>query len=295
MAEAIRELIREYQDGKIGRRAFMRKVVALTGSLVAAKSFIDGFASTGADAAQIDPSDPTLLWHDVEYQGKATPVFGYLARPAAIRKFPAIIVIHENQGLNDYARDVARRLAKQGYVALAVDYLSRHGGTKKVNPKGEGLSNIWDLAPWYGVAEDTDSGFAFLRTLPDVQRDRLGLIGFCWGGEMTFASATQVRGLKAAVVFYGRSPNPLDLVKTIQAPVLAHYGEKDPGVNQDIPGTEEAMKKHRKSYFYKIYLGAEHGFHSDTNPERHHPDAAKEAWNKTLEFFNTNLQGKAGA
>jgi carboxymethylenebutenolidase len=295
MAEAIRELIREYQDGKIGRRAFMRKVVALTGSVVAAKSFIDGFASTGADAAQIDPSDPTLLWHDVEYQGKATPVFGYLARPAAIRKFPAIIVIHENQGLNDYARDVARRLAKQGYVALAVDYLSRHGGTKKVNPKGEGLSNIWDLAPWYGVAEDTDSGFAFLRTLPDVQRDRLGLIGFCWGGEMTFASATQVRGLKAAVVFYGRSPNPLDLVKTIQAPVLAHYGEKDPGVNQDIPGTEEAMKKHRKSYFYKIYLGAEHGFHSDTNPERHHPDAAKEAWNKTLEFFNTNLQGKAGA
>ena len=295
MAEAIRELIREYQDGKIGRRAFMRKVVALTGSLVAAKSFIDGFASTGAHAAQIDPSDPTLLWHDVEYQGKATPVFGYLARPAAIRKFPAIIVIHANQGLNDYARDVARRLAKQGYVALAVDYLSRHGGTKKVNPKGEGLSNIWDLAPWYGVAEDTDSGFAFLRTLPDVQRDRLGLIGFCWGGEMTFASATQVRGLKAAVVFYGRSPNPLDLVKTIQAPVLAHYGEKDPGVNQDIPGTEEAMKKHRKSYFYKIYLGAEHGFHTDTNPERHHPDAAKEAWNKTLEFFNTNLQGKAGA
>ena len=295
MAEAIRELIREYQDGKIGRRAFMRKVVALTGSVVAAKSFIDGFASTGAHAAQVDPSDPTLLWHDVEYQGKATPVFGYLARPAAIRKFPAIIVIHANQGLNDYARDVARRLAKQGYVALAVDYLSRHGGTKKVNPKGEGLSNIWDLAPWYGVAEDTDSGFAFLRTLPDVQRDRLGLIGFCWGGEMTFASATQVRGLKAAVVFYGRSPNPLNLVKTIQAPVLAHYGEKDPGVNQDIPGTEEAMKKHRKSYFYKIYPGAEHGFHSATNPEQHHPDAAKEAWTKTLEFFNTNLQGKAGA
>ena len=181
MAEAIRELIREYQDGKIGRRAFMRKVVALTGSVVAAKTFIDGFVSTGAHAAQVDPSDPTLLWHDVEYQGKATPVFGYLARPAAIKKFPAIIVIHANQGLNDSARDVARRLAKQGYVALAVDYLSRHGGTKKVNPKGEGLSNIRDLAPWYGVAEDTDSGFAFLRTLPDVQSRPLGVDRFLLG------------------------------------------------------------------------------------------------------------------
>ena len=256
---------------------------------------IDRFASTGSYAAEVDPSDPTLLWHDVEYPGKATPVFGYLARPTAIRKFPAIIIIHANQGLNDYTRDVTRRLAKQGYVSLAVDFLSRHGGTKKVNPKGEGLGNIRDLAPWYGVAEDADSGFAFLRTLPDVRGDRLGLIGFCWGGEMTFSSTTQVRGLKAAVVFYGRSPQPLDLVKNIQAPVLAHYGEKDPTVNQDIPGTEEAMKKYRKSYVYKIYPGAQHGFNTDTNPERYHPDAAKEAWARTLEFFKENLQGKAGA
>lgn len=295
MAEKIRELIRKYQDGKITRRNFMRKVVALTGGLVAANGLIDRFASTGSFAAEVDPSDPTLLWHDVEYQGKATPVFGYLARPTALRKFPAIIIIHANQGLNDYTRDVARRLAKHGYVSLAVDFLSRHGGTKKVNPEGQGLGNIRDLAPWYGVAEDADSGFAFLRTLRDVRGDRLGLIGFCWGGEMTFASATQVRGLKAAVVFYGRSPQPLDLVKNIQAPVLAHYGEKDPGVNQDIPGTEDAMKKYRKSYVYKIYPGAQHGFHNDTNLERYHPDAAKEAWARTLEFFRENLQGKAGA
>jgi carboxymethylenebutenolidase len=219
------------------------------------------------------------------------PVYGYLARPNAIRKFPAIIIIHANQGPNDYTRDVARRFAKQGYVSLAVDFLSRHGGTKKVNPKGEGLSNIRDLAPWYGVAEDTDSGFAFLRTLPDVRGDRLGLIGFCWGGEMTFSSATQVRGLRAVVVFYGRSPKPLDLVKDIQAPVLAHYGEKDPTVNPDIPSTEEAMKKYNKSYTYKIYPGAQHGFHADTNPERYHPDAAREAWTTTLAFFKKHLQG----
>ena len=119
----------------------------------------------------------------------------------------------------------------------------------------------------------------------------LGLIGFCWGGEMTFSSATQVRGLRAVVVFYGRSPKPLDLVKDIQAPVLAHYGEKDPTVNPDIPSTEEAMKKYNKSYTYKIYPGAQHGFHADTNPERYHPDAAKEAWATTLAFFKRHLQG----
>jgi carboxymethylenebutenolidase len=295
MAEEIRELIREYQDGKITRREFIFKTVALTGSLAASQALIDALAHSHARAAEVDPNDPALLCHDVEYAGRATPVYGYLARPTTTRKFPAIIIIHANQGLNDYTRDVARRLAKEGYVSLAVDFLSRHGGTKKVNPEGEGLGNIRDLAPWYGVAEDADSGFAFLRSFPDVRGDRLGLVGFCWGGEMTFASATQIRGLKATVVFYGRSPKPLDLVKNIQAPVLAHYGEKDPTVNQDIPATEEAMKKYKKSYSYKIYPGAQHGFHTDTNTERYHPEAAKEAWARTLEFFKTNLQAKAGA
>ena len=248
MADKIRELIRQYQDGAITRRAFMLRAVALMGSLAASYPLIDPTARSYAFAEEVDPDDPTLLCHDVSYTGRATPVFGYLARPAALGKFPAIIVIHANQGLNDYTRDVARRLAKQSYVALAVDFLSRHGGTKKANPTGEGLSNIRDLAPWYGVAEDADSGFLFLRTLPDVRGDRTGLIGFCWGGEMTFWSTTEVRGLKAAVVFYGRSPQPLDLVKNIQTPVLAHYGEKDSTVNQDISGTVEAMKKYNKSY-----------------------------------------------
>jgi carboxymethylenebutenolidase len=290
MADKIKELIRQYQGGKITRREFMRGAAALTGSLAASYSLIDALAHSRAYAGEVDPNDPALLCHDVEYAGRATPVFGYLARPAALGKFPTIIVIHANQGLNDYTRDVARRFAKEGYVSLAVDFLSRHGGTKKVNPEGEGLGNIRDLAPWYGVAEDADSGFAFLRTFPDVRVDRSGLIGFCWGGEMTFSSTTQIRGLKAAVVFYGRSPQPLDLVKNIQAPVLAHYGEKDSTVNQDIPSTEEAMKKHNKSYTYKIYPGAQHGFHTDTNPERYHADAAKEAWTRTLDFFRKHLQ-----
>ena len=289
MPEKFKELIKEYRDGKITRREFMRKAVAITGSLVATNSLLEQLTQPNAHAAQVDPGDPAISTTDVDYPGKAGAVFGYLSRPSAAGKFPALIVIHANQGLNDYARDVARRLAKQGYVALAVDYLSRQGGTKKVNPKGEGLSTIRELAPWQAVAEDTDAGYAYLGRLPEVRGDRLGLTGFCWGGEMTFSSATEVRGLKAVVVFYGRSPKPLERVKNIEAPVLAHYGEKDPNVNQDIPATEEAMKKYDKLYTYKIYPDAFHGFHTDTS-DRYHPEAAKEAWAKTLDFFRKQLQ-----
>lgn len=290
MAEKFTALIRDYREGKITRRQFMRRAVAMTGSLVAANTMLDQLVQPSAYGAEVDPADPAVLSHEVDFLGKAATVFGYLARPAAQGKFPAIIVIHANQGINDYTRDVARRLAEQGYVALAVDFLSRHGGTKKVNPKGSGLNNIRELEPWQAVAEDADAGYAYLRALPDVRGDRLGLIGFCWGGEMTFSSATEVRGLRAVVVFYGRSPKPFERIKSLEAPVLAHYGEKDPGVNQDIPATVEAMKTYNKSYTYKIYPGAQHGFHTDNNPERYHPEAAKEAWARTLEFFKNNLQ-----
>jgi len=290
MSEEIKELIRDYHDGKITRRGFMRRVAILTGSVAGANSMIAGLMQDSA-MAQVDPGDPAILWHNIEYAGKAGPVFGYLARPRAAGKHPGLVLIHANQGLNNHVRDVARRLAKEGYVTLAPDYLSRRGGTVKVNPKGGGLSNIRELAPWQEVTEDTAAGFAYLQILSDVRGDRRGVIGFCWGGEMTFWAATQVRGLRAAVVFYGRSPKPIDLVKHIEAPVMAHYGEKDPGVNQDIPSTEEAMKKFNKPYNYKIYPGAQHGFYSESNPERYHPEAAKEAWSKTLDLFRKRLHG----
>ncbi|HEY7555995.1 MAG TPA: dienelactone hydrolase family protein [Candidatus Binatia bacterium] len=290
MSEEIKELIQDYRQGKITRRGFLRRVAILTGSVAGANALIAGLMEDSA-TAQVDPGDPAILWHNIEYAGKAGPVFGYLARPAAAGKYPGLVLIHANQGLNNHIRDVARRLAKEGYVTLAPDFLSRRGGTAKVNPKSQGLSDIRELAPWQEVAEDTDAGFTYLQALSDVRSNRRGLIGFCWGGEMTFSAATRVRGLNAVVVFYGRSPNPIELVKQIEAPVMAHYGEKDPGVNQDIPATELAMKKFNKAYTYKIYPGAQHGFYSESNPERHHPEAAKEAWAKTLDLFRKRLQG----
>jgi carboxymethylenebutenolidase len=286
MPEELKDLYREYQEGKISRREFMQKAIIITGSLAAANSFVGSLAQ----AAQSAPDDPAILTHNVEYQGKAGPVLAYLARPVKAGKYPAMIVIHENQGLNDHIRDIARRLAKEGFVALAPDYLSRQGGTMKANPKGEGLAKIREMVPWQNVAEDTEAGFAYLKVLPDVRADQQGLIGFCWGGEMTFATATQIPTLDAVVVYYGRSPDPLDLVKNIRAPVMAHYGEKDPGVNKGIPDTEAAMKKFNKTYDYKIYSGAQHAFNNDVNPGRYDATASKEAWERTLAFLKKNLK-----
>ena len=290
MAEELKKLIHEYETGGISRREFIRQAVIATGSLAAANSLIGGLLPPDLYAAQVAPNDRDVLTHNVSYEGKAGLVAGYLARPMRAGQYPGLIVIHENRGLDDYARDVARRFAKEGYVALAPDFLSRQGGTMKANPQGTGLPNIRELAPSQGVVEDAEAGIRYLRVLPDVRRDRMGVVGFCWGGGMAFITATQARDLKAVVVYYGPSPSPLDLVKDIQAPVLANYGEKDPNINKGIPDTETAMKKYNKVYDYKIYPGAQHAFSNDTNPERYDAKAAKEAWERTMEFFKKTLK-----
>jgi len=290
MAEEIKRLWEDFRDGRISRREFMRQAVMITGSLAAANGIIAALGPAQAIAAQVAENDPAILTHNVTYDGKAGPVAAYLARPVKPGKYAGIVVIHENQGLNDHIRDIARRLAKESYVALAPDFLSRQGGTIKVNPKGGGISNIRETTPWQNVAEDVEAGFAYLNVLPDVRADKHGLLGFCWGGEMSFASATQVKSLDAAVVFYGRSPSPLDSVKNIRAPLMAHYGEKDPGVNKGIDETVAAMKKYNKAYDYKIYSGAQHAFNNDSNSDRYHAQAAKEAWARTLDFLKQHLR-----
>lgn len=289
MAEEIRRLLEELRSGRLSRREFLSQAIMITGSFAAAKAVIDTLAPSAAAAAQGAENDSSIITHNVSYDGKAGAVSAYLARPVKSGKYPGIVVIHENQGLSNHIRDVARRLAREGYVALAPDFLSRHGGTAKANPKGSGLSNIRELVPWQAVAEDVASGFAYLNVLPDVRSDKHGLIGFCWGGEMAFASATQLNALDAAVVFYGRSPTPLESIRNLRAPVMAHYGEKDPGVNKGIDETAAAMKKYNKLYDYKIYPGAQHAFNNDANPERYHAEAARQAWARTLDFFKKNL------
>ena len=289
MAEEIKKLVQEYCEGKISRREFIQQAVVFTGSLAVATSLIDSLASTPAYAAQVDANDPALASSEVQFLGKAGTVFGYLTRPKVSGKYPAIVVIHQNRGLNEHIRDVARRFAKEGYVALAPDYLSRHGGTKKVSPEGKDV-NVRELAPTQTVVEDTEASVTYLRTLSEIRGDRVGVVGFCWGGGMAFAVATQSREPKAVVVYYGSTPTPSDLLKNIEAPVLAHYGELDKGITGRVPQTEEAMKQYNKPFTYKIYPGAAHAFNDDDRPDRYNPEASKDAWNRTIEFFKKHLQ-----
>jgi carboxymethylenebutenolidase len=290
MPKEIEKLLDEYRDGRISRREFMQNAILLTGSLAVATSLAACAAGAGGASASRQP-DAALVSTNVQYPGKAGTIYGYLTRPSAAGKYPAIVIISDNAGLGDHFRDVGRRYAKEGYVTLVPDVLSRQGGTAKANPKGAGLSNIRELAPDAAMTEDIDADFVYIKSLPEVRSDRLGLTGFCWGGDMAFSAATQVRGLKALVIYYTRSPQPLELIKNLETPVLAHYGGEDSAVNQGIPATEEAMKKYNKSYNYKIYPGAKHAFFHDGRPDRYNPEAAKEAWGRTLEFFKKNLQG----
>jgi carboxymethylenebutenolidase len=289
MAEEIKKLVEEYRDGKLSRREFIQKAIVLTGSLAAATNLIACAVGANGESAQTQP-DAALVSTNVQFPGPAGTIYAYQTKPKAAGKYPAVIVVHENRGINDHIRDVAGRFAKEGYVALALDYLSRGGGTNKVNPKGEGLSNMRELAPTSATAEDTGAAVAYLKTLSDVRGDRIGIVGFCWGGETAFNAATQVRGLRGVVVYYGRTPNPAELVQKIEAPVLAHYGSEDKGITGGVPATEAAMKKYNKPYVYTIYPGAGHAFNNNTDPSRYNAAAAKEAWGKTLEFFKKNLQ-----
>ena len=290
MVENIKELVQQCHEGTISRREFTYKAIAICGSLAAATVFADALFPPDAYSAQVDANDPGLKSGDVQFPGREGNVLGYLSRPAAAGKYPAIVIISDNQGLGDHVRDVARRYAKEGYVALVPDMFSRHGGTAKVNPKGTGVSNLQELAPDDAVAEYINAGYSYLKTLPDVRGDRLGITGFCWGGGQAYLNTTRVRGLRAAVIFYGETPEPLELLERIEAPVLAHYAERDQRITGTVPQTEAAMKKYNKSYEYKIYPGAQHAFFHDLRPDRYHPEAAKEAWSRTLAFFKKHLQ-----
>ena len=165
MPEEIKKLVEEYRDGRLSRREFIQKAVVLTGSLAAATTLIDSLLAPSARAAQAqtDPNDPALASTTVQFPGPAGTIYAYQTKPKAAGKYPAVIVVHENRGINDHVRDVARRFAKEGFVTLVPDYLSRGGGTEKVNPTGGGLSNMRELAPTSATAEDTGAAVAYLK------------------------------------------------------------------------------------------------------------------------------------
>jgi carboxymethylenebutenolidase len=291
MAETVEKLLQAYQDGRISRREFIGRAVVLTGSLAAATSLIDLLLSSPAPAAQVDPNDPALTSLDVKFAAPdGAALSGYLSQPKGENRRPAVIVIHEWRGINDYTRDVARRLATAGYVALAPDLLSRQGGTSSF-PSPEAATETLLKVDEQVITVDLTAAVNYLKRQNFVRANKIGVIGFCWGGGKALLFTTRSQDLAASVIYYGGNPRNLEDVKNITAPVLGQYGGADERVTSGVPKLEETMKKYGKSFGYKIYAGAPHAFDNDTSPGIYREEAAKEAWGRTLDFFKKHLQG----
>jgi carboxymethylenebutenolidase len=241
---------------------------------------------TAPISGTVSPDDPAIEAGPVEFPGQGATLLGYLARPKGDGPFPVVLVCHENRGLTEHIQDVTRRLAKAGYVALAVDLLSRQGGTDAVG-SGNVPGALGNISPDQFV-QDFLSGWQSLQGQPYAQAELVGMVGFCFGGGVTWLMATQMPELKAAVPFYGPHPAVAE-APNINAAVLAIYGELDQRINQGIPAIEAAMQQNNKIYEKVIYPGADHAFHNDTG-SRYNPEAARDAWARTLEWFGEYLK-----
>lgn len=223
----------------------------------------------------------------VEFQGgnSKRKTQGYLVRPEAAGKYPAVIVIHEIWGLVDHIKDVSNRLAREGYVALAVDLFDR----KTVSNIEEGRS-LRELFTQEKILGDLDGAFIWLKALKYVNSKRIGSIGFCMGGGLSLLLACHNKDLAAAVVFYGRNPSPIDLVKNIHCPILCNYAGDDMAITEsDINLLKQTLTKYGKVFDIKVFLGVPHAFFNDTR-ESYRPEAAKEAWERTLDFYRKYLK-----
>jgi carboxymethylenebutenolidase len=285
MDKKVTTIYREYRNGRLGRREFLGKLAELAGGMAAAYALLPGLearASGPEDKTSAD--DPRLEAKDIAYPAGEGEMKAYLARPRGEEKHPAVIVIHENRGLVPHIRDVTRRVALEGYLALAPDALSPLGGTPAdVN---EGRTKMRELDSGQ-TEKNFAAAVAFLKTHPQTS-GKVGCTGFCWGGGVTNQVAVQAPDLDAAVPFYGRQPKAED-VPRIKAALLCHYAGLDERINAGIPAFEQALQAAGIEYKMYMYEGAGHAFFNDTG-SRYHPEAADLAWKRTVEFFKEKLK-----
>ncbi len=274
-----------YVHGGLSRRAFIDKAGPFTAGAGGA-AVLASLRPNYALAQQVPEDDASIRVSREEYEstdGHGT-IKGYLARPAdGAEKLPGVVVVHENRGLNPYIEDVARRLGKAGYLALAPDGLTPKGGYPGTDDEGRRLQAELDRDK---LVQDFAAAVRHLQGHADCT-GKVGVVGFCFGGFVVNALAVQIPDLSAGVSFYGRQPSA-GAVARIKAPLLLHYGELDRRINQGWPDFEAALKANGKSYAMHMYQGANHGFHNDTTP-RFDKEAADLAWRRSLEFFGEHL------
>lgn len=284
MDQRIINLFDEYTHKPLKRADFLKRLASLTGSMAAAIAVLPLLEVNYAQAATVPDQDDRIKTESVTFPGADTTMKGYLARPAAAGEYPAVVVIHENRGLNPHIEDIARRVALAGFVALAPDALSAAGGTPADETQMRELFGKLDPTV---TRTNFVNAVEYLKTRPD-STGSVGCVGFCWGGAMANQLAIHAPGLKAAVPFYGRQPDAVDVPK-IKAAVQLHYGGLDERVNAGIPAYEEALKKAGIPYELYIYEGAQHAFNNDTAPTRYNEAAAKLAWERTMKFLKEKL------
>ncbi|OXS19810.1 dienelactone hydrolase [Pseudomonas fluorescens] len=285
-APELLELYDGYAHGTINRREFLDRAALFTLGGLTASALLAALSPDYALAEQVKFTDPAIVADYITYpssQGHGT-VRGYLVRPAnASGKLPAVVVVHENRGLNPYIEDVARRLAKAGFIALAPDGLTSVGGYPGNDEKGKALQEKIDPTR---LMNDFFAAIDWLMK-HDSSTGKVGITGFCYGGGVTNAAAVAYPDLGAAVSFYGRQPDAKDVAR-IKAPIMLHFGELDTRINEGWPAYEQALKAAGTTYEAYIYQGANHGFHNDSTP-RYDDAAANLAWERTLGWFRKYL------
>ena len=283
MNQDIIKLYDEYTHKPLTRAEFIKKLTQLTGSMAAAMSMLPFIEVNYSNAYTVAENE--LFTERIEYAGAEGAMKAYVARPLKEGKYPTVMVIHENRGLNPHIEDVTRRAAQAGYLAIAPDALSPLGGTVEDADKARDMFSKLDAAK---NLTNFVKGVDYAAVRAD-STGKVGCVGFCWGGAMANNLAVNAPNLKAAVAFYGRQPVAEDVSK-IKAAVQLHYGGLDERVNAGSAAYEKALKDAGKTYELYMYDNVNHAFHNDTAPTRYNEEAAKLAWTRTLAFFEKYLK-----
>lgn len=285
MEKRIMDLHDEYTQGSLDRREFMKRLTVLAGGTAAAGFILPLLEGNYAQAEVVPKDDSRLSTEYVSYPGATGDVKAYLAKPKGKAKLPGVVVIHENRGLHPHIEDVTRRIALEGFLAVAPDALSPQGGTPADSDAAIKMIGKLD-GP--STTKNFVAAVQYLKT-HSSSTGKVGVVGFCWGGAMANQVAVNSPDLIAAVPYYGRQPAAGDVPK-IKASLLLHYAGIDENVNKGIKAYEEAIKKASVDYTLYMYEGAKHAFNNDTNAERYNKEAAEVAWKRTIEFLNKKLK-----
>jgi carboxymethylenebutenolidase len=284
MDQRLVDLFNSYTHGGMSRRVFLDRFTAIAGGAAAASALLPLLDYNYANAATVAENDPRIGSAETIDIAGVTGLKGYLVTPKSAGPHGGVVVIHENRGLNPHIKDVTRRVAAEGFMALGVDCLAPLGGTPDDNDKAGAL--FATLKPEDGLA-DLRAGFTALKARSG-SNGKVGAVGFCWGGGMVNNLAVAEPTLAAGVAYYGRQPTA-DKVPAIKAPLLLHYAGLDQGIDAGIPDYEAALKANGKTYEIFVYPDTNHGFNNDTTEARYNKAAADLAWGRTVAFFKKNL------